>query len=60
MKEDSVSSPALALNVTQLPSNTLHPTTAKLSKHQTMTMTSVSRSTGRSDKAKRAQGKCSV
>ena len=56
MKEDSAPGPALALNVTQVTNNTLRPTTPKLSKHQTMTMTSVSRSTGRSDKAKRAQG----
>lgn len=56
VKEDSAPGPLLALNVTQVTNNTLRPTTPKLSKHQTMTMTSVSRSTGRSDKAKRAQG----
>ncbi|KAL3137184.1 structural constituent of cytoskeleton [Trebouxia sp. C0010 RCD-2024] len=55
MKEDGGPSAALALSVTQNTSNTLRSTTAKLGKHQTMTMTSVSRSTGRSDKAKRAQ-----
>lgn len=62
MKEDGGPSAALALSVTQNTSNTLRSTTAKLGKHQTMTMTSVSRSTGRSDKAKRAQGnqQCSV
>jgi hypothetical protein len=48
--------PALALGATQNPSTTLRPGTPKLAKHQTMTMTSLSRSTGRSDKARRAQG----
>lgn len=56
MKEDGAPSAALPLSVTQTTSNTLRSTIAKLGKHQTMTMTSVSRSTGRSDKAKRAQG----
>ena len=60
MKEDSAPGPALALNMTQVTNSTLRATTPKLSKHQTMTMTSVSRSTGRSDKAKRAQGKLFV
>ena len=59
-KDDSASGPAVALSVTQLTSNTLRPNTPKLSKHQTMTMTSVSRSTGRSDKARRAQGEYSL
>ncbi|KAA6427234.1 MAG: hypothetical protein FRX49_02991 [Trebouxia sp. A1-2] len=47
--------PALALGATQNPSTTMRPGTPKLAKHQTMTMTSLSRSTGRSDKARRAQ-----
>ncbi|KAL0035491.1 hypothetical protein WJX77_008723 [Trebouxia sp. C0004] len=47
--------PALALGATQNPGTTMRPGTPKLAKHQAMTMTSVSRSTGRSDKARRAQ-----
>ncbi len=55
-REEVAVIPALALGATQNPSTTMRPGTPKLAKHQTMTMTSLSRSTGRSDKARRAQG----
>jgi len=55
-RDEAVVIPALALGATQNPSTTMRPGTPKLAKHQTMTMTSLSRSTGRSDKARRAQG----
>ena len=56
LRGETMTAPVLALSTTQNPSNTLRPTTPKLVKHQTLTMTSMSRSTGRSDKARRAQG----
>ena len=55
-RDEAAVIPALALGATQNPSTTMRPGTPKLAKHQTMTMTSMSRSTGRSDKARRAQG----
>lgn len=55
-RDEAAVIPALALGATQNPSTNMRPGTPKLAKHQTMTMTSMSRSTGRSDKARRAQG----
>ena len=49
--------PALPLSTVQIMGNTMRPVTPKQAKHQTtMSMTQLSRSTGRSDKARRAQG----